>query len=254
MGEKPKVFLSYASEDKKVVRRVFEALEQLGCDPWMDKKRLEPGSLWKTDIYQSILAAPFFIACLSPHSVNKISFVQKEFDLALNSVKYSDRPPIRIIPLVLQKCFIPPELLEHHTVWWDEPDVLAQLVKVLCPDLLVPDTFIALLKSLNAGSSTEQCQAAIAIAMVRTPLAFLSLYERFYHEPDAAVRYWLAYRIGSFGTAQALNALQKLREWEEAQIKKAQANLKNPSDFALEGVEAGMSACNLLMKRSAQEG
>lgn len=43
------VFLSYASENKGNVIKLFNKLKKDGFDPWMDKDRLLPGQDWKID-------------------------------------------------------------------------------------------------------------------------------------------------------------------------------------------------------------
>jgi hypothetical protein len=46
VGPRPRVFISYASEDGDLAGRVFEALQKAEFEPWLDKDALSGGALW----------------------------------------------------------------------------------------------------------------------------------------------------------------------------------------------------------------
>ena len=67
----PQVFVAYGKEDAPLVRRLCDALEGVGFDPWMDERKLVPGQNWPRAIESAIETSDFFLACYSENSVNK---------------------------------------------------------------------------------------------------------------------------------------------------------------------------------------
>ena len=59
------VFLSYASEDRPMVREIRDQLEAANIDTWMDERGLEPGEEFQRTIRENIRNASFFIAIIS---------------------------------------------------------------------------------------------------------------------------------------------------------------------------------------------
>jgi TIR domain len=59
-----RVFLAYAEEDRAEVKRLFEALQKAGFEPWMDREKLLPGQNWPRAIERAIDLSAFFIGCL----------------------------------------------------------------------------------------------------------------------------------------------------------------------------------------------
>ncbi len=59
------VFLSYASEDRTVVERIKEQLEEAGIDTWFDRDDLKPASGWKESIRANIDRAAVFVPVIS---------------------------------------------------------------------------------------------------------------------------------------------------------------------------------------------
>ena len=62
---KGSVFISYASEDGEVARRIQRQLEQAGLDAWLDKKKLESGDDYKRIIFSNIENSSIFIPVIS---------------------------------------------------------------------------------------------------------------------------------------------------------------------------------------------
>ena len=82
--ERPlKIFLSYASQDKPVVRRLSLRLIGEGwIDTWFDEKKLFPGQDWRLKIEDAVETSDIVIICLSTDSVSKAGYVQKELRYA----------------------------------------------------------------------------------------------------------------------------------------------------------------------------
>jgi hypothetical protein len=59
------VFLSYAREDRAIVNRIREQLEDENIDTWMDESGLEPGADYQQVLHDNIRDAAFFVAIIS---------------------------------------------------------------------------------------------------------------------------------------------------------------------------------------------
>lgn len=108
----PRIFLSYAPEDKEIVEELYQKLQAAGFQPWMDSKDILPGEAWQTKIKEAIENSEFFLACLSNNSVSKRGILQKEFKIAQDVFQEKLDNDIYIIPIRLDKCSVP-ENMEH---------------------------------------------------------------------------------------------------------------------------------------------
>lgn len=104
MKKRPKVFISYAKENLVAARRLYDELSQLGAKPWLDVENLLPGQSWKLAIEEAIKKSDFIIFLLSPESVNKRGFVQKELKYAIDVLDEFPVGDIYIIPVRLSEC------------------------------------------------------------------------------------------------------------------------------------------------------
>lgn len=147
MSKESIVFLSYAREDQKDAKRIFEDLRRQGVNVWADFDSLKPGSKWKTAIKKAIKESRYFLAVLSPNSEPKKGFVQKEMAIALDILDEFPEEDIYIIPIRLKECSPSHEKLkELHWVdmfpSWD--DGLKEILSVVSPvnkklDIIVSD-------------------------------------------------------------------------------------------------------------------
>ncbi len=139
MSDRIQIFLAHASEDKAEVLKLYDCFKAKGYKPWLDVKDLIPGQNWREEIPKAIRQSDIFIACLSPQSVSKQGYVQREFRLALN--EYAEKPPgtIYLIPLKLDDCEIPDlqlaqlgvNLRDVHWLDYWEPDGFEKLVRAI---------------------------------------------------------------------------------------------------------------------------
>lgn len=116
MKNKPIVFLSYARDDKDIVEQIYKRLHVEGYSPWMDQFDILPGENWERSIRDALQKADFFLVFLSPHSVNRRGFLQKEIRMAFeawNGMLLSD---IYMIPVRLNSCSIPDDLSNFQYV------------------------------------------------------------------------------------------------------------------------------------------
>jgi TIR domain/50S ribosome-binding GTPase len=116
-AENLRVFLCHASPDKKEVSELHRRLARLnGVQPWLDVVDLIPGQEWELEIPKALEASHMIVVCLSPNSVDRDGYVQKEIKLALD---LRDRKPddrIFIVPIRLADCKLPQRLGRWHCV------------------------------------------------------------------------------------------------------------------------------------------
>ncbi len=98
------VFISYAREDWQHAKRLYDDLKQTGATPWMDTEDLRAGQQWKTLINQAIRKSAYVLTLLSPHSLSKRGYVQKELKKALDIVDELPPEGIFVIPVRLTEC------------------------------------------------------------------------------------------------------------------------------------------------------
>lgn len=115
-GYSPKVFLCHAKEDADRVEALYYKLQDEGLDPWYDKKNLVIGDDWEDEILKAIEKTDFFTICLSPLSVEKRGFVQKEIKTAVR--EYQNRPHgwAYLLPIRLKECEVPRIKLDSNKV------------------------------------------------------------------------------------------------------------------------------------------
>ena len=102
-----KVFISYAREDHDAVLRYYDAFTREGASPWMDTKELLPGQNWEAEISRAFSEANIIALFLSPRSVSKRGFVQREANDAIDRLRYKQPTDIYVIPLLLEPCEVP---------------------------------------------------------------------------------------------------------------------------------------------------
>lgn len=102
-----KVFLSYASEDKPTARYIADALKRSGVSTWFDEWELAGGDSIVQHVERAVTSSDIVLVLLSPASV-KSTWIQAEWSAAF-SRELNDRA-IRIIPVLIADCEIPPLL------------------------------------------------------------------------------------------------------------------------------------------------
>lgn len=125
------VFLSYAREDEGKVEHLYQQLSDAGFKPWMDRKDILPGEMWKSRIRKAIQETDFFLVCLTDNSVSKRGFIQKEIKDALDIWREKLDSDIYLIPVRLEQCSIPESLRDFQWVNLFEKDGWTQLVTAI---------------------------------------------------------------------------------------------------------------------------
>ena len=104
---RPQVFLAYVLEDAPIAERLYDALEELGFSPWMDRRKLMPGQNWPRALEHAIASSDFFVPCFSRNSVGKKGGFQAEVRFALECARQVPLDDIYIIPVRLDACPVP---------------------------------------------------------------------------------------------------------------------------------------------------
>ena len=82
-GPRPRVFISYAREDRDLAARVVDALHRANFDPWWDEDGLSGGELWDERVRDELEATDFTLVFYSPALCRKTDgYVNKEIALA----------------------------------------------------------------------------------------------------------------------------------------------------------------------------
>jgi len=102
--EKPKIFLSYAHEDIKMAKKIYQDLKRFGLDIWFDNESLLPGQDWENEIEKAIETSKYFLVLLSSKGMSERGYVHKEIRLALNIFDRCPEDDIFMIPIRLDDC------------------------------------------------------------------------------------------------------------------------------------------------------
>jgi len=131
-SERHDVFVSYASEDKDVVRELVQRLKSNGIAVWFDE-HLRGGDVLLEEIEKQIAGSRHFLACLSKHYENS-DWTKHELDFA------------RTLGVTTRRRKVICVRLDHHPVpenispykwrtWWEKHDAeLSGLVSDFVPE------------------------------------------------------------------------------------------------------------------------
>jgi anti-anti-sigma factor len=110
------VFLCHSSNDKPVVRTLYQHLKAKGIDVWLDEVSLLPGQLWEKEIPAAVHRSDAVLVCLSRASVTRTGYVQREIKYALDAAEQQSDESIFLIPARLEDCEVPERLRKWHWV------------------------------------------------------------------------------------------------------------------------------------------
>jgi hypothetical protein len=114
---KLRVFLCHASQDKPIVRDVYQRLLAEGwIGPWLDEEKLLPGQDWNLEIEKAVESSDAVIVCVSSTSVAKEGYVQKELRRVLNIALEKLEGTIFVIPVRLDDCVLPRQLADRQSI------------------------------------------------------------------------------------------------------------------------------------------
>lgn len=114
-SRKLRLFLAHSSNDKPIVRTLYQRLLADGFNPWSDEDVL-PGQNWEGEIEKAVTNSDVVIICLSRSSVTKEGFVQREIRLVLDWAEEKPEKSIFLIPLKLEESNVPESLSNFQWV------------------------------------------------------------------------------------------------------------------------------------------
>ena len=126
-----KLFLCHGSEDKPIVRQLYNKLISIGIDAWLDEEKILPGQDWQYEISKAVRNSDIIVICLSSTSVNKTGYVQREIKYALDIADEKPEGTIFLIPARLENCRVPDRLSGKQWVNLFEEKGFERLIKSL---------------------------------------------------------------------------------------------------------------------------
>jgi TIR domain len=111
-----KVFISHASTDVKLAKRVAHVLREAGFQVW-DETQILPGDNWGTQLAEALQESEAMVVLLTPNSLHS-PHLGHEVGYALGNEGYKGRviPVLAASPEQLPKADIPWILQKFHTI------------------------------------------------------------------------------------------------------------------------------------------
>lgn len=128
---KLRVFLCHASEDKPVVRDIYQKLVHYNIEPWLDEKNLLPGENWEQLIPDVLHLCDVVLLCLSRTFLKKEGYGQYEVRTLLEVAKLKPPGTIYLIPFRLEECDMPSYLHGIHYASHFIPEDFERLILAL---------------------------------------------------------------------------------------------------------------------------
>jgi hypothetical protein len=114
---KLRVFLCHASQDKRIVRELYQRLlAEDWIDPWLDEEKLLPGQDWNLEIEKAVETSDVVVVCVSSTSVAKEGYIQKELRRVLDIALEKLYGAIFVIPVKLDNCELPRQLRDRQAL------------------------------------------------------------------------------------------------------------------------------------------
>jgi hypothetical protein len=109
---KLQVFISYSFNDSIFVRQLLRKLEEAGITTFYDKK-LNPGDSWVRVLEEIVNRVDYILIVLSPNYI-KAEWARQEGQMAV--FREANENTVRVIPLLIGDCELPPFLQSKHYV------------------------------------------------------------------------------------------------------------------------------------------
>src|SRR5215469_2617417 len=98
------VFLSYASQDVEVARRICDALRGAGIEVWLDQSELRGGDAWDRKIRDQIRHCTLFIPIISAHSQTRLEgYFRREWKFAVERKRDIADELAFLLPVVIDE-------------------------------------------------------------------------------------------------------------------------------------------------------
>ncbi len=97
-----RIFISHASEDRRLAREVAAILRRQGWEPWLDESDIRGGAQWAASIQQALRSCSVVVLLVTADSVSK--------EWVLDEIQAARNLRVPIIPAVLEFVRLPDEL------------------------------------------------------------------------------------------------------------------------------------------------
>ena len=98
------VFISYASADRAVARRLREGLLQAGLDVWLDEEEIVGGEAWDAKIRQQIHTCDYFMPLVSSSTeARSEGYFRREWRLAVERTMDFADDVLFLVPVVIDE-------------------------------------------------------------------------------------------------------------------------------------------------------
>lgn len=96
------VFLSYASQDAEVARRICDAMRSAGCEVWFDQSELRGGDAWDVSIRRQIKECALFVPVISSNTqAREEGYFRLEWKLAVDRSHLMVDDKAFLLPVVI---------------------------------------------------------------------------------------------------------------------------------------------------------
>lgn len=137
-AEDDAVFLSYAREDRDVVRPFRDALEAAGIATWFDEREVDGGERWEREIHANLRRCALFVPFISETTERRLeAYFRVEWHAAVQRLTRLDASVVFLVPVVLG---IDTAAVAHV------PDQFRDIHWTGAPDLAPPAAFVDLVR------------------------------------------------------------------------------------------------------------
>jgi len=170
MPKSPRIFISYAREDRARAAQIYDRLAAEGFSPWMDSQDIIAGDRWENAIKQALHRSDFMIVLLSQNSINKRGSVQTEIKEAISLLQ--ERPPgaVFLIPVRLDDCSVPQPMANFHFVDLFQKSGWPQLLQALKHGTADKGSIEDLRREIREAEETNARKSYIFVAMSFNPV------------------------------------------------------------------------------------
>jgi len=158
------VFLSYASQDAAIARRICDALRAVGLDVWFDQSALRGGDAWDASIRRQIKECALFVPVISANTqAREEGYFRREWNLAVS----------RTLDMADDKAFLLPVVIDATVdVAARVPEKFREVQWTHLPAGEASAAFAERVRRLLAGGAARaSTQAAARAAPVTAPAA-----------------------------------------------------------------------------------
>jgi predicted ATPase len=151
---RPRIFLSYASEERNRALHIADALEGAGLSVWIDRRGIAVGRRWSREIAAAIRSCTAFAVLCSAGSMRSRN-VRQELQLAWDF----DRP---ILPLLLEPIAFP-EDRAYFLHGWQWVEILDRPAAEWLPEVF------GALRGLHVGAAVADDTLSVRVAAALPP-------------------------------------------------------------------------------------